>query len=183
MGFPAHDWNPVLRRSCRLTPLTIHPDCFYDIGAVEILSEASQSTKRYCELSTPTCKLLLKGAGKSCRKGNLLLGPLWNDIKKLTAIWQDKNLGIFRTCFIHALGFRRKMRQMIFHKYRVKLRPGLNTAADINHRMIVNYHSPWIFGLHGCIIVSKAGGGLNRATGSSSSLLRCHNAQWELIGK
>ena len=38
--------------------------------------------------------------------------------------------------------------------------------------MIVNYHSPRIFELHGCIIVSKAEGGLNRATGSSSSILR-----------
>ena len=45
--------------------------------------------------------------------------------KKLTAIWHDKNLGIFGTCFVHALGG--KMRQMIWFtgKYRIKSRLGL----------------------------------------------------------
>ena len=41
-------------------------------------------------------------------------------------------------------------------------------AADTNHRTT---HLEFL-GLHGCIIVSKAPGGLNTITGSSSSILR-----------
>ena len=77
----------------------------------EILSEASQRTRDKCDESsthTPCHRSFFEDAA-------------WTTVeyhgvqKKLTAIRRDKNLGIFQTCFLHALGvFWRKLWQKIW---------------------------------------------------------------------
>ena len=69
-----------------------------------------------------------------------------------------KNLRIFLTCSSTGV-FDEKMRQMIWLLFQKNWDYVWNTAADINHpydRELPTHLD--FFGLHGCIIVSKAGG-------------------------
>ena len=144
MELPVHGWIPVYDSvwSCRLTRLTIHPGCFVILE----WRSCRKLHKKQDESSKPTRTFLEEGG--TCCLDHCRIS--WWSIK-LTVIWQDKNLWIFR--YSRVGSFRRKMRQMIdIPQIQDKNWDQVwNTASDINHRMIVNYRSPpsfWASWLH-----------------------------------